>query len=109
MLLQGAEVLLFAACCASLLGLKILSADVFKTPIFRVFAPKPLLKRANLDGVDVIVLCRDNFLFLCEDSFIILSFVLVVVDCVILLALLLACILDEDGGKEPDLFNKECN
>ena len=109
MLLEGAAVLSFATCCASLLGLKILSADVFKTPIFRVLAPKPLLKRANRDGVDVIVLCRDNFLFLEEDSFIMVSFVLVVVDCVILLSLLLDCILDEDGGKEPDLFDQECN
>ena len=57
----------------------------------------------------MIVLCRDNFLFLNEDSFNVVSFVLVVADCVILLALLLACILDEDGGKEPDLYYKECN
>ena len=43
---------------------------MFKTPIFLLCPPpKPLLKRANLDGVAVIVLCLDNFLFLVEDSF----------------------------------------
>ena len=99
--------LLFAAGCVSLFGLNMLSADVFKTPIFLVFAPKPLLKRANLDGVDVMLLCRDSFLVLDEDSFVLESFALEVIDCAVLFALLLDWILDEEGGKEPDLFDQE--
>ena len=63
-----------------------LSAEVFKTPIFLLFPPKPLLKRANLEGVDVIVLCLDNFLFLDEDSFVV-SLLLEVAAGVVLFAL----------------------
>ena len=52
-----------------MLGLNTLSAEVFKTPNFRVLALKPLLKRANRDVVDVTVLCLESFLFLVLDSF----------------------------------------
>ena len=54
--------------CKSLLGLNTLSAEVFKTPIFRVLVLSPLLNRANRDGVDVTVLCLESFLFLDDDS-----------------------------------------
>ena len=87
----------------SLLGLNTLSAEVLSTPIFRVLALKPLLKRANLEGVDVTVLCLDNFLFLDVDSFdVSLVFELFDED-VVLDEWLLDC-LEELGGSEPDLF-----
>ena len=72
---------------------------MFSTPIFLLLPPRPLLRRANLDGV-VIVLCRVSFLFLVGvstgDSIIFAVFGL--------LALLLEKGFDEFGGKEPDLL-----
>ena len=88
----------------SLPGLNTLSAEVFNTPIFRVLALKPLLKRANLEGVDVTVLCRVNFLFLDVDSFE-ASLVFEVLDeDVVLDEWLFEWVLEELGGSEPDLF-----
>ena len=57
--------------CISLLGLNTLSAEVFSTPIFLVLALKPLLNRANLEGVEVSVLCLESFLFLDDESFVV--------------------------------------
>ena len=87
----------------SLFGLNTLSAEVLSTPIFRVLALKPLLKRANLEGVDVTVLCLDNFLFLDVVSFDV-SFVFELFDDDVVLDEWLLDCLEELGGSEPDLF-----
>ena len=79
---------------------------MFKTPIFLLCPPpKPLLKRANLDGVAVIVLCLDNFLFLVEESFED-DFVLVFSEDLEAVPLSLdgAFAGFDVGGRDPDLF-----
>ena len=79
---------------------------MFKTPIFLLCPPpKPLLKRANLDGVAVIVLCLDNFLFLVEDSFDD-DFVFVFSEDLEVAPLSLDGVFEgfDVGGRDPDLF-----
>ena len=90
-----------------MLGWKILSAEVFNTPIFLLCPPpKPLLKRANLEGVAVIVLCLDNFLFLVEDSFE-EDFVFVFSEHLEVAPLSLDGVFEgfDVGGRDPDLFH----
>ena len=91
-------------------GCRMLSAELFKTPIFLLFPPpKPLLNRANLEGTVVIVLCLVSFLFRDEVS-LETSFKHGVVRGLEVVALLLDFEgLEELGGRDPDLLDPECH